>query len=161
MREVDERRKERREGQERGGEGKERRREEERERGRERERGGEGERSEKREKKHSEGSRGSNRGRKMVERKRAREEEGGTVQPGCVRCAIHLREHTLCIYLQHESVFNVEHYLLLLSVVSYEGVDSITVGYPADETRVGGEGDDRVALNAASSKNQGEGGEGR
>ena len=52
-------------------------------------------------------------------------------------------------YLQHESVFNVEHYLLLLSVVSYEGVDSVTVGYPADETRVGGEGDDRVALNAA------------
>ena len=46
-------------------------------------------------------------------------------------------------------MFNVEHYLLLLSVVSYEGVDGITVGYPADETRVGGEGDDRVALNAA------------
>ena len=57
-------------------------------------------------------------------------------------------DHTLCVYLQHESVFNVEHYLLLLSVVSYEGVDGVTVGHPADETRVGGERDDRVALNA-------------
>ena len=46
-------------------------------------------------------------------------------------------------------MFNVEHYLLLLSVVTYEGVDGITVGDPADETRVGGERDDRVALNAA------------
>lgn len=46
-------------------------------------------------------------------------------------------------------MFNIEHYLLLLSVVSYEGVDGVTVGHPADETRVGGERDDRVALNAA------------
>ena len=77
------------------------------------------------------------------------ERRRGTVQPGCIRCAIHLWDHTLCVYLQHESVFNVEHYLLLLSVVSYEGVDGVTVGHPADETRVGGERDDRVALNAA------------
>lgn len=46
-------------------------------------------------------------------------------------------------------MFNVEHYLLLLSVVTYEGMDGVTVGHPADETRVGGERDDRVALNAA------------
>ena len=52
------------------------------------------------------------------------------------------------LYLQHESVLNVEHDLLLLSVVSYEGVDGVTVGHPADEARVGGEGDDRVAFNA-------------
>ena len=51
-------------------------------------------------------------------------------------------------YLEHESVLNVEHDLLLLPVVSYEGVDGVTVRYPADEARVGGEGDDRVALNA-------------
>ena len=55
-------------------------------------------------------------------------------------------------------MFNVEHYLLLLSVVSYEGVDGVTVGYPADETRVGGEGNDRVALNTARIEGRGEGG---
>ena len=55
-------------------------------------------------------------------------------------------------------MFNVEHYLLLLSVVSYEGVDGVTVGHPADETRVGGEGDDRVALNAARIEVREEGG---
>ena len=49
-------------------------------------------------------------------------------------------------------MFNVEHYLLLLSVVTYEGMDGVTVGHPADETRVGGERDDRVALNAARIK---------
>ena len=49
--------------------------------------------------------------------------------------------------LQHESVFDVQHDLLLLAVVSDEGVDGVAVGDPADEAGVGGEGDHRVALN--------------
>ena len=142
------RRKERREDQERGRERKERMRE------RERERGGEGQRSEKRERKHREGSRGSSGGRKMAKRKMAKSEKeekrkkgGGYSTARLYKvCYTSVRPHT--VYLQHESVFNVEHYLLLLSVVTYEGVDGVTVGYPADETRVGGERDDRVALNA-------------
>ena len=50
--------------------------------------------------------------------------------------------------LQHEPVFDVQHDLLLLTVVPDEGVDSVAVGNPADEARVWGQGDHRVALNA-------------
>ena len=71
---------------------------------------------------------------------------GGWGGEDTARWCVHLGVCTL--YLEHESVLNVEHNLLLLSIVSYEGVDGVTVRHPADEARVGGEGDDRVALNA-------------
>ena len=50
--------------------------------------------------------------------------------------------------LKHEPVFNVKHYLLLVAVVANEGVYGVTVRHPANETRVGREGDDRIALDS-------------
>ena len=43
-------------------------------------------------------------------------------------------------------MFDVQHDLL--TVVPDEGVDGVAVGNPADEARVWGQGDHRVALNA-------------
>ena len=45
-------------------------------------------------------------------------------------------------------MFYVQHDLLLLTIVSYEGVDRVTVWYPANETRVWRERNDGVTLNA-------------
>ena len=45
-------------------------------------------------------------------------------------------------------MFDVQHDLLLLTVVPDEGVDGVAVGNPADEAGVWGQGDHRVALNA-------------
>lgn len=45
-------------------------------------------------------------------------------------------------------MFDVEQNLFLLSVVSDEGVQGVTVGHPANQARVGGQGDHGVALNA-------------
>lgn len=45
-------------------------------------------------------------------------------------------------------MLDVEQDLLLLSVVSDEGVQRVAVGHPADQARVGGQGDDGVALDA-------------
>ena len=50
--------------------------------------------------------------------------------------------------LEHEPVFNVKHDLLLVPVVADESVYGVAVGHPANETRVGREGDDRIALNS-------------
>ena len=52
-------------------------------------------------------------------------------------------------YLQHQSVLNVEHDLLLVTIVPDEGVDGVTVWYPAYQARVRGQRSHRVALNAA------------
>lgn len=49
---------------------------------------------------------------------------------------------------EHDAMFNVEQDLFLLSVVSDEGMQGVTVGHPANQARVGGQGDDCVALNA-------------
>ena len=43
----------------------------------------------------------------------------------------------------------VEHDLLLLSVVSDERVDSVTVRDPANQTRVGGQRGHRISLDTA------------
>ena len=45
-------------------------------------------------------------------------------------------------------MFDVEHDLLLVSVVSDQCMDSVAVRYPANETRVGRERNDWVTLNA-------------
>ena len=45
-------------------------------------------------------------------------------------------------------MFDVQHDLLLLTIVPDEGVDGVAVGNPADEAGVGRQGDHRVALNA-------------
>lgn len=45
-------------------------------------------------------------------------------------------------------MFNVEQNLFLLSVVSDEGMQGVTVGHPANQAWVGGQGDHCVALNA-------------
>lgn len=44
-------------------------------------------------------------------------------------------------------MFNVEQNLFLLSVVSDEGMQGVTVGHPANQAGVGGQGDHGVALN--------------
>lgn len=49
---------------------------------------------------------------------------------------------------EHDAVLDVEQDLLLLPVVSDEGVQGVTVWHPANQPRVGGQGDDCVALNA-------------
>lgn len=49
---------------------------------------------------------------------------------------------------EHDAMFNVEQNLFLLSVVSDEGMQGVTVGHPANQARVGGQGDHCVALNA-------------
>lgn len=57
-------------------------------------------------------------------------------------------------YLKHEPVLNVEHDLLLVSVVPDEGVDGVTVGHPPNQTRVRRERNDRVAFNAACARDK-------
>lgn len=47
-------------------------------------------------------------------------------------------------------MFNVEQDLLLLSVISNESVQRVTVRNPADQTGVGGERDHCVSLNTVS-----------
>jgi len=49
---------------------------------------------------------------------------------------------------EHDAVLNVEQNLLLLSVVPDEGMQGVTVGHPANQAGVGGQGDHCVALNA-------------
>lgn len=49
---------------------------------------------------------------------------------------------------EHDAMFDVEQNLFLLSVVSDEGVQGVTVGHPANQARVGGQRDHGVALNA-------------
>lgn len=49
---------------------------------------------------------------------------------------------------EHDAMFNVEQNLFLLSVVSDEGMQGVTVGHPANQAGVGGQGDHCVALDA-------------
>lgn len=53
---------------------------------------------------------------------------------------------------EHDAMFNVEQNLFLLPVVSDEGMQGITVGYPANQAGVGGQGDHGVALNTDDPK---------
>lgn len=54
---------------------------------------------------------------------------------------------------EHDAMFNVEQNLLLLSVVSDEGVQSVAVRHPANQAGVGGKRNDGVALNTGGHKN--------
>lgn len=49
-------------------------------------------------------------------------------------------------------MLNVEHDLLLLTVVSDEGVDSVAVRDPPNQTRVGRQGGHRIPLNTVDGK---------
>lgn len=48
---------------------------------------------------------------------------------------------------EHDAMFDVEQNLFLLSVVSDEGMQGVTVGHPANQAGVGGQGDHSVTLN--------------
>lgn len=52
---------------------------------------------------------------------------------------------------EHDAMLDVEQNLLLLPVVSDEGVQGVAVGHPSNQARVGGQRDHRVALNAGES----------
>lgn len=52
-------------------------------------------------------------------------------------------------------MLDVEKDLLFLSVVPDEGVQRVAVGDPADEARVGGQGDDGVSLDAGTRRKGG------
>ena len=54
---------------------------------------------------------------------------------------------------EHDPVFYVEKYLFLLSVVTDEGVQCVTVRHPAYQTRVGGKRDHRESLNPENNNN--------
>lgn len=49
---------------------------------------------------------------------------------------------------EHDAMLDVEQNLLLLSVVSDEGMQRVAVGHPSDQARVGGQRDHCVALDA-------------
>lgn len=49
---------------------------------------------------------------------------------------------------EHDAMLDVEQNLLLLSVVSDEGMQRVAVGHPSNQARVGGQRDYCVALDA-------------
>ncbi len=55
-------------------------------------------------------------------------------------------------YLEHEPVFNIEHYFFLVPVVPNKGVNGVAMGHPSYQTRVRRERNDRVSLDAAGDK---------
>lgn len=52
------------------------------------------------------------------------------------------------LYPEHDAMLDVQQNLLLLSVVSDEGVQGVAVRHPSNQARVGGQRDHCVALNA-------------
>lgn len=75
-------------------------------------------------------------------------------------CSIHnvnvknIPEKCLCYasgtraHPEHDAVLDVEQDLLLLTIVSDEGVERVAVRYPANQARVGGQRDHGIALDA-------------
>lgn len=62
---------------------------------------------------------------------------------------------TLASHPEHDAMLDVEQNLLLLPVVSDEGVQGVAVGHPSDQTRVCGQRDHGVALNAGEGSTNG------